>query len=309
MTFFNKKEDVIKIELTPHGRSLLSKGKLKPAYYAFYDDDILYDSKKGGFSEESSETKGRILSGTISLRPVVTDKGVESSFKNRLVFESENYLPYPIGTNSHIEEKTSAWDITLLHNEISSSNIVLSSSTTPTLNVPQVECELEYTMSIGDLNDENVTMNKISSMPFSLTQGNKYIRIDEEQILLHLSEKNGFSHKDSFEVEVYLYEEDETKVNRLNFGIGQNRIINDILEEGPIPPIEIVDTGFQEVEHYLNIYVDSEIPEEDICRGIKYLKAKNVYLDLDLDFECPDREALEIDIYDYTPEEIEDCEV
>jgi hypothetical protein len=30
MTFFNKKEDVLKIELTPHGRKLLSMGKMKP---------------------------------------------------------------------------------------------------------------------------------------------------------------------------------------------------------------------------------------------------------------------------------------
>ena len=33
MTFFNKKTDVIDIELTPYGRYLLSIGKLKPKYY------------------------------------------------------------------------------------------------------------------------------------------------------------------------------------------------------------------------------------------------------------------------------------
>ncbi len=48
MTFFNKKEETIGIELTPYGRSLLAKGKLMPAYYAFFDDDILYDVMAGG---------------------------------------------------------------------------------------------------------------------------------------------------------------------------------------------------------------------------------------------------------------------
>ena len=43
MSFFDKKEDVIDIQLTQYGKHILSKGELKPAYYAFFDDDILYD--------------------------------------------------------------------------------------------------------------------------------------------------------------------------------------------------------------------------------------------------------------------------
>ena len=42
MGFFNRKEEVIDLQLTPHGKYLLSKGKLKPAYYAFFDDDIFF---------------------------------------------------------------------------------------------------------------------------------------------------------------------------------------------------------------------------------------------------------------------------
>ncbi len=43
MTFFNKKEEVIEIELTQYGKYLLSKGKFRPVFYAFSDDEILYD--------------------------------------------------------------------------------------------------------------------------------------------------------------------------------------------------------------------------------------------------------------------------
>ena len=39
MTFFNNKEQVIKFELTPYGRFLMSQGKLKPHSYEFIDDD------------------------------------------------------------------------------------------------------------------------------------------------------------------------------------------------------------------------------------------------------------------------------
>lgn len=48
---FDRKEEVLEIELTSYGRHLLSKGQFKPAYYAFYDDDVVYDSAYIGYSE------------------------------------------------------------------------------------------------------------------------------------------------------------------------------------------------------------------------------------------------------------------
>ena len=51
--FINKKEEVINISLTQHGRYLLSKGKFKPSFYAFYDDDILYDAAHAGVTSGS----------------------------------------------------------------------------------------------------------------------------------------------------------------------------------------------------------------------------------------------------------------
>jgi len=43
MSFMDKKQDVYDIKITPYGKKLLSQGKFKPEYYAFFDDDILYD--------------------------------------------------------------------------------------------------------------------------------------------------------------------------------------------------------------------------------------------------------------------------
>ena len=69
MTFFNKKTDVIDIELTPYGRYLLSIGKLKPKYYDFSDDDVLYDIAADGASSESSEdAHDRIVTNTPKLK-------------------------------------------------------------------------------------------------------------------------------------------------------------------------------------------------------------------------------------------------
>jgi len=47
-TFFNRKEEVIDLKLTRYGRTLLSLGKLKPEYYCFYDNDLIYDNQYGG---------------------------------------------------------------------------------------------------------------------------------------------------------------------------------------------------------------------------------------------------------------------
>ena len=53
MSFFDKKEEVIDLQLTQFGKQLLSLGKFKPAYYAFFDNNILYDSSYSGMSGEA----------------------------------------------------------------------------------------------------------------------------------------------------------------------------------------------------------------------------------------------------------------
>ena len=46
MEFFNKKEEVIELKLTQFGRFMLSKGKFKPTFYSFFDDNVLYNSER-----------------------------------------------------------------------------------------------------------------------------------------------------------------------------------------------------------------------------------------------------------------------
>ena len=49
--FFDKKEEVLDIQLTQHGKYLLSRGEFDPKFYAFFDDDIIYDTEYAGFIE------------------------------------------------------------------------------------------------------------------------------------------------------------------------------------------------------------------------------------------------------------------
>jgi len=62
MEFFNRKEEVIDIELTPYGKNRLSLGKFKPSFYAFYDSDIIYNVGYGSttYSENQKDSEDRI---------------------------------------------------------------------------------------------------------------------------------------------------------------------------------------------------------------------------------------------------------
>ena len=57
--FFDKKEDVIDLQLTQYGRFLLSKGKFNPVFYSFFDDNVLYNSKYSNLTEEQNRSEER----------------------------------------------------------------------------------------------------------------------------------------------------------------------------------------------------------------------------------------------------------
>jgi len=80
MIFFNPKEDVLDIELTQYGKYLLSIGKWKPVYYAFFDNDILYDGAAGGIVESQNDIETRIQDNTPRLRTQHSFTSRETAF-------------------------------------------------------------------------------------------------------------------------------------------------------------------------------------------------------------------------------------
>lgn len=92
MKFFNKKQDVLDIQLTSYGKKKLSSGDFKPYYYCFFDDNVLYDGSYGGLSEEQNAVQTRILENIQYLKINPTSKGAETKLKerNKEIFEGEN---------------------------------------------------------------------------------------------------------------------------------------------------------------------------------------------------------------------------
>lgn len=319
MTFFNKKEDVLKIELTPHGRQLLMKGELKPEYYAFFDDDILYDTQYTGASN-NTDAKTRIITDTPSLKPPTTLTSIESKYWNAHTKEEDNILLYPIGTNRATSKGANGWEATAIMGEFSSSLAYMSSSDAPlpkikgTLsalhNIPQVECEMNFTMSVGLYGKDKYLSQDYDSS--EIAEDNTFIKLTTKPLILHLLEKNGFSYKDSLSIEVFKYEP------------GSNTFFNKMYFSAPPPDQELsvfdeididerigdtsVFVGPDSVENYFFVSRDGEINRRDLCRGIKKLKEKSIYLGLEIN--CEDVLYDEVNIYEtlVTEASIEDCE-
>lgn len=150
MEFFDQKEEVIDIELTELGRQRLSMGMLKPAFYAFYDDDIIYDGNYGPGNDAQKDIEHRIIKKTPRVKPNTIFNSVDDSIRKiKAQFEeidpkqaiderlhkvqienrfplipdkkTEYLLPLPIGTSEGGNQSAPSWEINFLQSELSSS--------------------------------------------------------------------------------------------------------------------------------------------------------------------------------------------
>ena len=91
MEFFNKKQDVVDVQLTGYGKQLLSRGLFKPVYYAFSDDGVMGDGKWMSGSNgdaEQSDVEQRIQEETPRLKTQYRKVGAERAIFNS--FDSSN---------------------------------------------------------------------------------------------------------------------------------------------------------------------------------------------------------------------------
>lgn len=88
MSYLDPKEQVLDLQLTPYGKFLLSIGKLKPVYYAFFDDDVIYDGSKANVDNETqSDIEPRIQENT----PRFSAQGNTDSIETDFVFKKETF--------------------------------------------------------------------------------------------------------------------------------------------------------------------------------------------------------------------------
>lgn len=168
MEFFNKKEEVIDLQLTQYGKYLLSLGKFKPAFYAFHDENIVYDSNYAGYSETQNEAEGRIQNNTPNTKVIHNFHSIEDDMVRAVEIknsgdpelaqlmlqqtpEKSQVLTNPLANSDIATDKIPSWNLSLLSGKI------LTGSTTPTLtlsgsgatlDIPQIEVEMVYEVKV-----------------------------------------------------------------------------------------------------------------------------------------------------------------
>ena len=84
MSYLDPKEQVLDLQLTPYGEFLLSVGKLNPKFYAFFDQDVIYNSAfANNSSEDQNDIQERILNETPRMAAQKSLSGREEDYINK----------------------------------------------------------------------------------------------------------------------------------------------------------------------------------------------------------------------------------
>ena len=245
-SFFDKKEEVINLELTQYGKYLLQEGKLQPAYYAFYDDDILYDTSYAGYTEQQNESQARILDNTPTVKAQYVRHSIERSVTEAISVIRSNsftnttnseFIPQtaekiysnslPMGTSEYNSSYAPSWSVRMLAGKISSSAEYLTSSY-DNIRVPQLTMEnpIYYITNVqGNLPDleaeqcspqspeDTETLNQpdlhiVNDVNITSKQfpDGTYMTIEQNNLVLQVDEMNSLFTNENFDIEVFLVE-------------------------------------------------------------------------------------------------------
>tara|TARA_R110000824_G_scaffold151992_3_gene323092 strand:- start:7835 stop:8947 length:1113 start_codon:yes stop_codon:yes gene_type:complete len=290
MVFYNKKEEVIEVRLTSFGKTLYSKGKLKPAFYAFFDDDVIYDSSYGSAAgdvdsriRETPRSKAQYTYSTVedtklsrTEETTFEDQNIIKTLhpgtKKSILFQDQKRKDSktPIGTSGNETQYYPAWQSYMLQGEIESSKPYIDMTATDVvINIPQINVK-QRTFTSKAINDSDDNSNVYGYVfpdgsSVTLEEG------DDSEFLLFLKEKNASSDNKNFTIEVFEIEETENKeyLRPLSFlkPYEVDRIVDGMIienEKAANPDFNISDNPAM-VEYYFDMEIDDEI-DPDVIR-------------------------------------------
>lgn len=300
MRFFNPKEEVIDIQLTQDGKRKLAAGRFKPKYYAFFDEDIIYDTRYAGFEEEQKDSAPRIMDNTPRLRVRHSTKGVETEFRkiqeqkrtgdrnSSNETKDRNGGMMPIGT-SYGNEFAPVWKISLVQGDFTNTqevafyNVSWGVQPIPQLSSSmEVVTRVEFEEGYGDMVPEpdgivegrplvNYSANQTDAAAEdtpSVYQDGSYLVTEQPSIILSIEELNNAVTNDNFDIEVFEIIQQvvggasETKeILRPLFIAGENDYIDK--DEYGIEE-EVGDYSIDYAQHYVEIFVDGEMDDDAI---------------------------------------------
>ena len=320
MTFFNKKEEILELKLSSYGRQKLAAGSFKPTYYAFFDDDVLYDGSRGGISEDNNDIEPRIQENSPSLRcqtnftdleakvrkqthDKIADTYHESNVNDRKtdpsVFQDYDGLRnvLPLGKSQLGNQYTAAWRVEFMEGDFNSSRSTTYDTSLscaapflcqkPIINIPQVQADVEVQPVLVEKDFKGISDPQTDRFISEDIDGT-FIRLVDDYILLDISEANVDLYNDSFSLEVYEITEDEDKKETLvpkMFKKQIQSIVNGILLDQEEIEEQISEAPIDEkfVEYYFDISVDNGIDNKTKKDKIFYREKRGNIFDSNID--------------------------
>lgn len=335
----------MKVELTPFGRYKLSIGKLKPHHYRFFDNNVVYDGKATGISEDQNDSDNRIRQETPVLKQNPNITGVETAInilgtddlrvQTELTGEQNdisnkpndrqnkrddhiNQMAYNIGSVPPNARQSPSYQVDAFLGKLSgSSDKFYSSPNIQTSSIAQIDLKIEY--------EAMITNSFLDVLPYQddvtvigpFADGSRII-IKKQDPLLRIKQSNSFDEKENFHVTAFkVYTEPGVADGRLlyekmNFRKRHTNIVSEMYvdpgEIEEIEPVENLELSEREIPYYFDVLVDKEIAEEDYCKTIGELPIKNIYLDHEI--ICPDQLGGPLNVYSspVNPDDLEDCD-
>jgi len=314
MTFFNKKTEVMQIEMTPYGRYLYSIGKFMPHSYEFVDDDIVYKTAASTETQEAAHT--RIINQTPKLKinrafqeeapqaespPTITKK--RTMTKKNTQRQSDLYA---MGKSSYSSDNSPSFQVSMLRGEISDSQ--MTNADHASVFIPQIDINFNIDATLKDtLFEPNENVLEGGALTSNTFQNGKYVSISYDMPIIHLKEFNSFYEKENFEIEVFLIQNGD-ELSPLKIEKDSPLIVNDILIDAEPDLLLLEERESDFMEYFFDIEVDRDIDPIDLCTAVENLEINNQFLDEEL--ICPDQRTDRFDIYAtrVSPQDLEDCD-
>jgi len=249
LSFFNSKEEVLDLQLTQYGKYLLSRGKFRPTFYAFFDDNVLYDSVYGNFSESHTVVKDRIIDNTSYNKTQYVYYGIESNIKKikrqMRTLGSTTFIPVqpnvekyytltaPLGNSSMEVDKKPYLELYFLEGDLHEySNEYTGSHAT--LPIAQLSSSITFKTKIDKVNNSSnstvgaeaaIASNRVGGITPDATNfeiknnervyenvvinSENSITVRGQEILIDITEFNSDYTNENFEIELFIVKEED----------------------------------------------------------------------------------------------------
>tara|TARA_R110000823_G_scaffold120023_2_gene244706 strand:+ start:361 stop:1326 length:966 start_codon:yes stop_codon:yes gene_type:complete len=310
MKFLNKKEQVFDIQLTSYGKHKLSAGDFKPTYYAFFDDNIVYDLEYTGGSEEQNNIHKRIkqdtqyLEGQTIFKQLMSGSVVRGGTLQDTIYQQDENLFTSegfIGDAMLLSEDTNvapAWKVITMQSNITSSAL---EDTKNKIKIPQINITASYVLETKDPANRSIGLESVRETIDStgLFADGRIVTLESTDPLIYFEELNTEMLTENFDIEVFEVISDgatDDDFRRLFFESKKPQIVDGLIVSAQqVTNIQTLTTS--SVEYYFTINKDQEVDPKKACKYIDQFNSENYLIDIDFDCSDVDGQDLYFDIY------------